>query len=131
MSIANGQKRSAVRDDQHETIQHAADFLFNSIGRRKKFLGADRIAGPYQLFVAIIHGAVHNRPYDLYSLATWSNLPRSSCQRIAASLIEQNLVIRTKEGRRYLYLPSKKGQMELIQYYLDAKKEMLSVPGTD
>lgn len=87
---------------------HKEKSLFDDAGGRYALVG----------FVAIVDADLNDKPHDISSLASWMDLPRSTCQRLLAGWEKEGYCVLATEGRRTVVYPTQRCH-DLVQEYVD------------
>lgn len=76
------------------------DWLYGTlIVQRKAFDGATNELTLFAM-TALVHADVHDRPFDISSLALWLNIPRATCTRMIVFWEKDGLCTSGRVGRR-------------------------------
>jgi predicted transcriptional regulator len=104
-----------LTDEEEDLVFRIA---YRGVEKRKDFFCNLKVVGLYDLLVAITHMSISVRPFDLLSLSSWAEMPRTTCQRHIQTLINMGFVDRKKIGRRYLLITTDTGRHKIIHHVL-------------
>lgn len=85
------------------------------IVQRKAFDGTTNELTLFAM-TALVHADVHDRPFDISSLALWLNIPRATCTRMINYWERDGLCTSNRDGRRMVIKPTKAAETAVHKY---------------